>query len=201
MKIGSDVIGHSRHCLAARFLADQQGVASVEFVFIFPLMLVLLFGTIQFTTAFAVDRKVTVVARTMSDLISQATDVSNCDITNAITASKAVMSPYSSATMRATISQVFIDPKTHAATIDWSRGDNAGDKLHDKGDAVTVPKDIAVDGKYLIMSEVKFSFQPAVGFNLAQGFSSIAFPMNQTTFTRPRQSESVSMNSATVSCS
>jgi Flp pilus assembly protein TadG len=199
MKLGSDVSGHSRNCLAARFLADQQGVAAVEFVFIFPLMLVLLFGTIQFTTAFAVDRKVTVVARTMSDLISQATEVSDCDLSNAITASKAIMSPYSSASMKATISQVFIDPKTHKATVDWSGGDNAGDKLHDKGDVVTVPKDIAVDGKYLIMSEVKFSYQPAVGFDMAQGFNSIAFPMNQTTFTRPRQSDSVLKNS--TSCS
>jgi Flp pilus assembly protein TadG len=189
MKMGSDVSGHSRNCVAARFLRDQRGVAAVEFVLIFPLMLVLLFGTVQFTTGFAVQRKVTVVARTMSDLISQATEASDCDIDNAITASKAIMSPYSSTTMKAAISQVFIDPTTHAAKIDWSGGDK--DVKHKDGDVVTVPKNIAVDGKYLIMSEIKFSYTPSVGFDMANGFTSVAFPMNQTTFTRPRQSDSV----------
>ena len=199
MKMDSDVSGHSRSRLAARFLKDRRGVAAVEFVLIFPVMLVLLFGPVQFTTGFSVERKVTVVARTMSDLISQATEVSDCDIDNAITASKAIMSPYSSTGMKATISQVFIDPTKHSATIDWSRGDDAGDKLHDKGDVIAVPQNIAVDGKYLIMSEVKFSYKPSVGFDMASGFTSIAFPMNQTTFTRPRQSDSVLRSS--TSCS
>ena len=46
-------------------------VAAVEFALIVPLMLVLFFGTVEFSSGVAVDRKVTLVARTLSDLTSQ----------------------------------------------------------------------------------------------------------------------------------
>ena len=41
------------------------------FAFIVPLMLVMFFGTVEFSSAVAVDRKVTLIARTLSDLTSQ----------------------------------------------------------------------------------------------------------------------------------
>ena len=38
---------------------------------IVPLMLVMFFGTVEFSSGVAVDRKVTLMARTLSDLTSQ----------------------------------------------------------------------------------------------------------------------------------
>ena len=66
----------------ARFVRDKRGVAAVEFAFIVPLMLVLLFGMIDTSSAVAVDRKVTIAARTISDLVSQATQVKDADLEN-----------------------------------------------------------------------------------------------------------------------
>ena len=50
---------------------DRRGVAAIEFAMIVPLMLVLFFGTVEFSSGVAVDRKVTLMARTLSDLTSQ----------------------------------------------------------------------------------------------------------------------------------
>ena len=50
---------------------DCRGVAAVEFAMVLPLMLVLFFGTLEFSAGVAVDRKVTMMARTLSDLTSQ----------------------------------------------------------------------------------------------------------------------------------
>jgi len=52
---------------------DTRGIAAIEFAMIVPLMLVLVlfFGTVEFSTGVAVDRKVTLMARTLSDLTSQ----------------------------------------------------------------------------------------------------------------------------------
>ena len=47
---------------------DRRGLAAVEFALIVPLMLVLFYGTLEFSSGVAVDRKVTLVARTLSDL-------------------------------------------------------------------------------------------------------------------------------------
>jgi Flp pilus assembly protein TadG len=171
----------------SRFLKDQGGVASIEFLMIFPVLLALLFGAVQFTAGYAALRKVIVVSRTMSDLISQSTSVCTADIDNALAVGKAVMWPYPNTNMSTTISQVYVDPKTHKPQIDWSRGDSA----HIKGNAVTVPQDIAVDGRYLIMSEVGYDFTPSVGFNMVEDFKSATFHMSKTSFTAPRQTSFV----------
>ena len=46
---------------SSRFLA-------LAFLLVVPLMLVLFFGTVEFSTGVAVNRKVTMMARTLSDL-------------------------------------------------------------------------------------------------------------------------------------
>ena len=52
-------------------IGDCRGIAATEFAVIVPIMLVMFFGTVEFSSGVAVDRKVTLVARTLSDLTSQ----------------------------------------------------------------------------------------------------------------------------------
>ena len=59
----------ARRAICAR---DRSGIAAIEFAVIVPVMLVMFFGTVEFPPAIAVDRKVTLIARTLSDLTSQA---------------------------------------------------------------------------------------------------------------------------------
>ena len=54
--------------------SDNRGVAAVEFALILPLMLVLYIGTAELTTGLMANRKMTVVARALSDLVAQETD-------------------------------------------------------------------------------------------------------------------------------
>lgn len=181
--------------LALRFSRDERGVASIEFLLIVPLMLALMFGAVQFTAGFAAYRKVTVVSRTMSDLISQAVKVCTTDVDNALKVGQAIMWPYPSA-MSATISQVKIDAKTLQGKIDWSRGTNQ----HAQGSVVTVPQDIAVGGAYLIMSEVDYDFTPVVGFDMSNYFQAKTFHFSKKGFTSPRQTSFVQYDSS-GSCS
>lgn len=167
--------------VVSRFSKDERGVAAVEFLLIVPLMLVLMFGAVQVTSVYAAYRKVTVVSRTMSDLISQAVKVCKTDVNNALAVGKAIMWPYPSA-MSATISQVKIDPKTLQGKIDWS-----SDAMRAIGSNVTVPRDLAVAGTYLIMSEVGYDFTPAIGFDIANNFQAAKIHFSKTGFTSPRQ--------------
>ena len=59
--------------LIAGLARNDRGSAAVEFAVIVPIMLTLFFGVLEFSSGIAVDRKVTLVARTMSDLTSQST--------------------------------------------------------------------------------------------------------------------------------
>src|ERR1700716_2835394 len=94
MKTISRIWLRARHSL--RNLArDNSGIAATEFAVIVPIMLVMFFGTVEFSSAVAVDRKVTLAARTLSDLTSQALlNVNDTYLQNVFTASIAIMVPY-----------------------------------------------------------------------------------------------------------
>ena len=68
--------------LAVRWLKDRRGVAAIEFAFVAPILLVMFFGTVEFSQAIAIKRNVTNIARTISDLTSQAAVVSDTDFAN-----------------------------------------------------------------------------------------------------------------------
>jgi Flp pilus assembly protein TadG len=176
-----------RQCLA-RFRRDLSGIAAVEFSFVVPLMLVLFFGVVEFSSGVAVDRKVTIVARTLSDLVSQNLSVTDTQFTNYFNAGTQVMSqyalpPYSASTLHTTISELYVDPNAHIAKVQWSKGY----AVRSTGSTVTIPAALKVDGTYLIFSEVSYLYRPTIGYVMAPS----GVNLSDVSYTRPRQSSCV----------
>lgn len=167
---------------------DIRGIAATEFAIVVPVMLLLFFGTDEFASGISVDRKVTLMARTLSDLTSQNTKVTDAQLTNFFNASSAIMTPYSSSPVRSTITQLYVDPATLAARVQWSKGSSP----RTAGTSVAIPAALQVGGTYLIYSEVSYTFVPTVGYVLKNSIT-----LSDFTFTRPRQSTCV-MYSTTV---
>ena len=167
---------------ARTFLADSSAVAATEFAVIVPLMLVMFFGTVEFSSAVAIDRKVTLMARTLSDLTSQSTSVADSDMTNFFNASTGIMTPYDSSLVLSTISELYVDPATKVARVQWSKGAAA----RTQGATVTIPSTLAVGDTYLIFSEVSYTYTPSVGYVLKS-----AITLSDVSYTRPRQSSCV----------
>ena len=165
---------------------DSRGLAAVEFAMIVPLMLVLFFGTNEFSTGVAVDRKVTLMARTLSDLTSQVTTVTDTQFTNFFNASTSIMTPYSATPVKATISELYVDPNTLQARVQWSKGAAA----RATSSTVSIPTALQVGGTYLIYSEVSYLFIPTIGYVMAKS----GINLTDFTFTRPRQSACVMYN-------
>jgi Flp pilus assembly protein TadG len=159
---------------------NNSGVAAVEFAMIIPIMAALLIGTNEFAAGVAVDRKVTIMARTLSDLTSQNISVTDDKLTNFFNASKGVMTPYAWAPVQGTITELYINPSTLKARVQWSKGTAA----HNKGDIIEIPDALKIAGTYLIFSEVKYKYVPSVAWfiNKVDGI-----PLSDTSFTRPRQ--------------
>ncbi len=191
---------------ATDLLADRRGLAAVEFAFILPVMMVMLFGTVEFSSAIAIDRKVTLMARTLSDLTSQATTVADSDLTNFFTASIAIMYPYTPTPTSARISEIYVNA-SKKATIQWSRAATISSgatqatlttSTRSPGDDVTslVSTSLLVANTYLILSEVSYLYVPTVGYVLAKG----GITMGDSAFTRPRQSTCVYYPSVGTTC-
>jgi Flp pilus assembly protein TadG len=183
---------------AAALRHDSRGLAATEFAVIAPLMLVMLFGTIEVSSGVAVDRKVTLAARTLSDLTSQSKAVGDADMTNFFAASYGIMWPYPSAPVQATISELYIDPATSLARVQWSKGTAP----RGAGTTVGIPSGLigsdssgkTLPGQYLIFSEVSYLYKPALGYVMSKA----GITLSDTSYARPRQSTCVFYGSETA---
>ena len=175
-------------------IGDRSAVAAIEFALIVPIMLVMFFGTVEMSSGVAVDRKVTLVARTLSDLTSQSTSVADTDMTNFFTASGAILTPYSPTPTHAKLSELYVDPSTLQARVQWSKSatlDSSGNVTLAAGRAVSsivaIPSQLAVAGTYLIFSEVGYLYTPTVGYVMGHA----GVNLSDVAYTRPRQSTCV----------
>ncbi|MFT4120328.1 TadE/TadG family type IV pilus assembly protein [Bradyrhizobium sp.] len=188
------------------FAADSRALAATEFAVIVPLMLVMFFGTVELSSAVAIDRKVTLIARTLSDLTSQSSGtVTDANLQNTFTASISIMTPYDASLVNATITEIYVDANK-VATVQWSKaatiasgasqatlttsGRKAGDKV-----TTMVPSALLVASTYLILSEVNYLYTPSVGYVLKSGVT-----LSDSSYTRPRQVTCVAYNSVPASC-
>ena len=177
-----------------RFAGDRRGLAAVEFAMVLPVMLVMFFGTIEFSSGVAVDRKVTLIARTLSDLTSQSDAVADSDLTNFFSASIGIMTPYDPSLTKGTLSEIYVDGNKNAR-IQWSKSGviasgstqaTLTSSTRNPGDTVTpiVPTALLIPNTYLIFSEVSYNYKPAVGYVMAKG----GINLSDVAYTRPRQS-------------
>lgn len=173
--------------LLARFARDGRGTAAIEFAMLLPLMLVLYLGTIEVGQGVAIDRKVTITSRTLADLVSQATSISNADMSNVFAASAAVMTPYPVGTLQAKVSAINIS-STGVATVGWSDGSNTTARA--VGSTVSIPAALAVPNTQLIMSEISYTYTPAIGYVVTGSLT-----LSEQSYVRPRQSATVARTS------
>ncbi len=114
---------------------DDRGVAAVEFAIILPVMLGLYLSTAITTKAYMATRKVALVARALADIASRQTaatgnpTVSDTDMTNFFAAAATIMAPYSSSTLKMTLSRIDIIQDSSSnlwAFTNWSVINNSG---------------------------------------------------------------------------
>jgi Flp pilus assembly protein TadG len=162
---------------------DERGVSAVEFALLLPLMLTLYLGVVEVSQGIAADRKVTLTARTVADLVSQAQSLTASDMTNSLTAASAVMAPYPDGNMKATVSSVKIDSNGNA-TVEWSESKNGTKRA--TGSTITLPTALKVPNTWLIFSEVEYAYKPTIGYVISGTLT-----LKDQIYMRPRMSDSV----------
>lgn len=162
---------------------DQRGVSAVEFAMILPLMVTLYFGTVEVSNGVAIQRKVTLIARTVADLASQVTSISNNDMNNILAAGGAVASPYGTNPLKVTVTAVNVDAKG-VATVAWSDTFNGTKRGTNTG--VTLPPALNIPNTQVIWSEVSYTYAPGVGYVMT-GPINLADQM----YMRPRLSDAI----------
>jgi Flp pilus assembly protein TadG len=198
-----------------RLFKDTRGLAATEFAFIVPFMLVMFFGTVEISSGVAVDRKVTLVARTLSDLLSQAgpppppapvssyAPADDTYLQNVFTAGIAILTPYCAVPATLQLTEIYVD-KNQVAKVQWSKAASVPTcnatqvtlttSTRSAGDTITIPPTLLVKQTYLIFSEVSYNYTPmGIGYVMKSNVI-----MSDVSYTRPRQVVCVIYNNLPV---
>jgi Flp pilus assembly protein TadG len=175
-----------------RFLADKRGVSAVEFAMLLPLMVTLYLGGVEVSSAVAIDRKMTLVARTLGDLVAQATSVDNPTMTSILSATTAVMAPYPDTNLKITVSSVQINSQG-VAKVSWS--DTKNGTARSIGSTVTLPAALNVASTSLIWAEASYAYTPTIGYVMTGTKT-----LTDQIYMRPRLSDCVLRPATQTSC-
>ena len=183
---------------ARRFAADQHGVSAVEFAILLPLMLTLYFGGVEIADAVGADRKNTLVAHTVGDLVAAVSNVNTSDITDVFNADQWVAYPYHSTNLVAIVSSVCVDTNGHA-TISWSQSSDSNASALTAGSPVTLPTALTTNATGANISYIwgksTYTYRPTIGYGITGNIT-----MRDQFYLGPRQSCSVSLNNGSKCC-
>jgi Flp pilus assembly protein TadG len=163
------------------FANDNRGMSAVEFAMLLPVMLTLYLGGVELSQGISIDRKVTITARTVADLVAQATSVStaaNANASTALEAASAVLAPYPVGAAKIIVSVVDIDANGNAK-VRWSSAKNTSARA--TGSSITVPDALKVPKTTLVWGEATYKYQPSIGYVVTG-----AMDLSDQIFMRPR---------------
>ncbi|KAF0113369.1 MAG: hypothetical protein FD163_1486 [Hyphomonadaceae bacterium] len=186
----------------------QRGASAVEFAFVAPVMIAMLFGSTEASQAVSVDRKVTLAASTIADLVAQGSTLDCATLTAAVSVTREVFAPYNGVNAEIVVASVALVGGT--PKIEWSRVVNSGGSCstaaaYPVGTAVTVagvdgsgnPINLATamiptDGA-IILGDVRLSYT-----SLGTSFFPSGISMQERFFLRPRKSDKVCFDGVVV---
>jgi Flp pilus assembly protein TadG len=176
-----------------RFAEDKRGVSAIEFAMLLPLMITLYLGTVEISQGIAIDRKVSLTARTIADLAAQSQTLTNAQLQDLLKASAAVMTPYNDsdptkpAKLGVAVTSVSIDAQGRA-TVVWSQKLNGG-PTHTPGESVTLPATaLAIPNTSLVWAQAQYAYTPTIGYVITSTLN-----LHDQMYMRPRLSDSVTL--------
>jgi len=148
---------------AREFVRDRRGISAVEFAAVLPFVLVAYLGSVEVGNGIDTKLRVSLIARTLADLATQYISIRNADMSGIMSASSAVVAPYSAAPLVITLSEVTTDANGNA-TVTWS--DSLNGTARPVGQSVTLPTQLQTANISLIWAEVSYAYKPNTGYVL-----------------------------------
>jgi Flp pilus assembly protein TadG len=177
-------IRHRLTRLIRAFRADGRGTSAIEFALLLPVMLILYVAGIEISNGIAIDRKVTLTARTVTDLVSRASSISTGDMGDILAASAAVVAPYIPNNLSVTVSEVYVDNNGNARV--WGFSCSYQGTVRNIGDTVPLPSQLTVNNSYLIWGEAQYNYTPSIAYVISGTLN-----LRDQIFMSPRMSSSV----------
>ena len=169
------------------FLRDKRGLAALEFALILPMMVVILFGSVELTEVLTTKSRVENTAAALSDVVSRDTVIDDDEISDLWTASSTLMYPNASGPLKMRVTSVQVETPTRAVVL-WSEGHN-GFTARSAGSVMaspSLPAGLMIPGTSVIVAETDDRYTPPIGV-----FLDVAFNLKHVEYRRPRIADPV----------
>ncbi len=164
---------------------DRGGLAAVEFAMIFPMMIMMLLGTVELGNGILANQKVISSSQIVVDLLTRTEEVTDAQLADAKRAGRMALAPFDTNEIGFDIISIRFDPDNGDAGTDpqvvvvWRNTDNMA-AIADIEDRV-MP--LALEGDGVVVVYVEFPYVPFFGTTIVGRIN-----MLESTFSRGRKS-------------
>jgi Flp pilus assembly protein TadG len=148
-------------CKLRGFTGAKRGLAALEFAIIAPMMIFLLFGSVDLLDVLGANKRAQNAAASLADVVARDTEVSNDEVTGLWSALDVLMFPDDAGDMNVRISSVSIVNSSTARVV-WSEGHGMSPRQVDS--TVTLPAQMMTPGSSVIMAETIYDYDAPLGF-------------------------------------
>lgn len=144
------------------FLHRRDGLAAIEFALFAPMLILLFFGVVEGSNAFAVSRKVSLAVNTLADLASQETQLSPDQASDLFAGVEQIVAQ-GATDAEVRLVSVILDPDTDEVVVHWSR-DNSGGTPYAPGSEYTRLADASLldASSSLVVGEIEYAYSSAL---------------------------------------
>lgn len=146
-----------------RFGRERQGLAALEFAILLPMMIFLLFGSVDLLDMLDTNRRVENAAASLADVVARDTEISNAEVAGLWAALNVLMFPDTGAAVDARVTSVTVVSATQARVV-WSEGHGMAALVANA--TVALPAGMMTVGTSVIMTESELEYGAPLGILL-----------------------------------
>lgn len=179
--------------LLKRYVANQRGVAAIEFALMFPAMALIYFGMLDLTYFITVNRKVTAASSVLADLVTSNKDkVTTASVDDYFYASYEMIKPMDKLKLKIDVYDYQVDASAPGgAKLRWSRFNGAAAGCGAAPQVANLTP-MMTKGNDLVVSRVCLSYKPMVGtFAGEKLLGTTAITLTKNIYERPRLSDNL----------
>ena len=167
--------------MVQKLIRDVRGVAAIEMAFIFPVMVILYLGLVDVTNFLQVNRRVTLTASTLADLVTQAdSTITTADIDGIFESARAIFEPLSVEGISLNRWDFRIQDGSPTKVWEYSNGAGCGSEPTGGADMESLME----DGNDIVVARVCYSQDAIIGTMFGSG----TIELDDELMLRPRQS-------------
>jgi Flp pilus assembly protein TadG len=169
---------HSLKNFLREWRRSNEGTAAVEFVLVFPILMIMLMGVDEIGTGIMVDQKTIAATQIVADLIARYSNVTDDDLANVVKAGQLALDPYDTSPLGFDIVSIQFDKNNNPQEL-WRDTVN----MAPNNDGINRSVGLGVSGDGVLAVTATYKYTPPMGSYIISSIN-----MEEVSFARGRTS-------------